>query len=107
MTASIRFDDLPWQTIDPFARQKTIDKGDRVIRLLEFQPGFEEAEFCTKGHIGFVVNGSMQIQFADRIESFRKGDAIYIEAGEEGRHKAVVSAEPVTLLLVEDKVESQ
>lgn len=107
MTASIRFDDLPWQTIDPFARQKTIDKGDRVIRLLEFQPGFEEAEFCTKSHVGFVVSGSMHIQFADRIELFGKGDVIYIEAGEKDRHKAVVEKENVTLLLVEDNNESQ
>ena len=64
----IDFDGKEWKTPFPGSRYKAYRSGDRLVRIAEFTPEFTEADWCEKGHIGYVIEGSMQIDCHGRIE---------------------------------------
>ena len=98
----IDFGTLDWQSALPGARYKAVQKDDRRLRLIEFTKGFIEPDWCTKGHIGFVLSGEMDVEFDGRVVRFSTGDGLMIPKGEENRHKATVITDVVKLILVED-----
>jgi quercetin dioxygenase-like cupin family protein len=81
-------------------RAKSADQGGRQVRLVEFAPGFSEAEWCPKAHVGYVLAGCPEVVFAEGVEVFSQGDALVIPAGD--RHRARVVEGPVRLFLLED-----
>jgi len=96
------FDNVAWEHPLPGCRFKSIVKGNRQIRLLEFTSEFREPGWCTKGHAGIVLEGDLEIDFRGRIEQFPQGSALLIPAGEDGAHKARAVSERALLFLVED-----
>jgi len=103
MTASYRlaFDAMEWETPAPFVRQKRVDLGTKVLRLVEFQRGFVEEEWCTKEHAGYVLEGRMSVAFNNEAIEFEAGDGIDIPPGQTSCHKATPLTERVMLLLFE------
>jgi quercetin dioxygenase-like cupin family protein len=98
----VDFGSMPWDASAPGARAKVYEHGGRRLRLLELGAGFVEPGWCTKGHIGYVLEGRLEIRFGDGVTAFGPGDGLFIPAGDEHRHKARVLAGPVRLVLVED-----
>jgi hypothetical protein len=49
----------------PGMKVKRFEQGDRCLRLVEFREDFHEPDFCTKKHLGYVLEGSCAIHFAD------------------------------------------
>ena len=82
-------------------RHKLHRVGDRVLRWVEYSPDMAP-HWCSKGHIGHIVEGSLEIEFRGSTEVFSQGDALFIPAGPEHAHRAVVMSGPVTALFVED-----
>ncbi|MDQ3803782.1 MAG: phosrestin [Acidobacteriota bacterium] len=100
--ARIDFGKLSWEETSPGARSKAVMRGGRRLRLVEFTEAFVEREWCTKAHAGYVVEGDLEVAFADRVENFTAGDGIFI-GGEEGeRHRARAASPVVRLVLFED-----
>lgn len=98
----IQFNELEWKVQGKGVRTKEYLKGNQKIRIIEFSEGFVEEDWCTKGHIGYVLEGAMRIDFNGRIISYEKGDGLWIEQGEEQKHKVLIQAgESVQLLLFE------
>ncbi len=95
----IDFRRMAWESPAPGIRQKVDVRGKDKIRLVEFSDGFVEAEWCRKGHRGYVVQGSLTLDFNGRETVFREGDGLDIPVGDEFRHKARL-AEGETALLV-------
>ena len=96
-----RFSDLDWQQVSEVAKQKLIDNGEKRVRLLQLQAGFQEQEWCQRGHTGFILHGTLEVEFQDdRVESYSQGDPFLLSAGEP--HKARVSTGKVQLFLVDD-----
>jgi hypothetical protein len=100
-TAPIDFSALPWQSPAPGVRFKAVVRGGQKLRLVEFGRGFVESDWCRKGHVGWVVEGTLQIEFPDGLSTFKTGQGVFLLAGEAERHKAHVVGERVTLVLVE------
>jgi quercetin dioxygenase-like cupin family protein len=99
----IDFEKLGWVEKAPGAREKVVQVEGAKIRLVEFTDEFDEKDWCTKGHIGIVIEGSMNIEFEGRTVEYGKGDGLVIVAGDGGRHKArIVKGGRVILFLVED-----
>ena len=98
----VDFDSLPWQSPLKGARFKAFQQGNRKLRLLEFSRGFVEPDWCTKGHIGYVLEGELDIDFNGTLVRFSAGDGAFIPAGTENQHKAIVVTDVVRLILVED-----
>ena len=98
----IDFGALDWQSPLPGARFKSYEQAGRTLRLLELTEDFVEPEWCTKGHIGYVLEGQMEVDFDGEVVRYSAGDGIFILPGEEHRHLAKVLSEVVRLILVED-----
>ncbi len=96
---SIPFHSTAWEEIQPGVKQKRVVTDDHQIRLVEFDHSFIEKDWCIKGHIGYVVDGEMHIDYDSEILKYECGDAIYIPHGQ--RHKMSVVTQTVTLFLVE------
>lgn len=85
----------------PRMRERSKILGSKKFRLIELLPGFNEKEWCLKGHTAFVVEGEFQTRVRNRTYRWTKQSAFQIIAGtphksiNPGRRKAV-------LFLVED-----
>ena len=98
----IDFDDIDWQHPLPGCRFKLAMRDNRHMRLLEFTREFVEPDWCTKGHSGIVLEGSLEIDFHGTLQHYPQGSGLFIPSGPEGAHKARASSERVVLFLVED-----
>ena len=98
----VDFDKCQWEQPAGGVRFKAFVRDGRRLRLVEFGEGFREDDWCRKGHIGMVLQGRLEVEFDGQVVTFGAGDGVFILAGEQGRHKARVTAGPVRLVLVED-----
>jgi quercetin dioxygenase-like cupin family protein len=101
MSHTIDFAGLDWSVAAPGARFKAFERDGSRVRLLEFTPEFVEADWCRNGHIGVVLEGSLEIDFSGYIERFEPGQALFIPPGEPGKHKAHALSKRVLLFVVE------
>jgi quercetin dioxygenase-like cupin family protein len=98
----IDFDALDWQSTLPGSRFKVHREGARQIRFVEFTAEFVEPHWCEKGHVGLVLDGTLEFDFRGRVISFPLGSGIFIPAGPAGAHKARATTPVARLVLVED-----
>jgi quercetin dioxygenase-like cupin family protein len=100
MTRRIALDSPPQLELAKDVRGQAVVRNGRQIRFVEFATGFSEADWCHKGHVGYVLAGRLEIEFTDAVEVFSAGDALMISADD--KHRARVVDGPVRLFLVED-----
>jgi hypothetical protein len=75
----IPFDNLPWQTSASGVRFKVQRLGARQLRLLEFTRELDHQDWCETGHVGFVLEGTMAVAFAEGAAiTFHAGDGLCI-----------------------------
>ena len=98
----INFDSMDWETPANGVRFKAYPYGDKKLRLVEFSKEFIEPDWCTKGHIGYILEGQMEIDFDGNKEVFGPGDGVFIPAGQEHKHIGRVLTDNVKAILVED-----
>ncbi len=101
----IPFADLPWQTSASGVRFKAQCLDGRKLRLLEFTRELDHPHRCETGHIGFVLEGTMEVAFAESAAvTFQAGDGVCIPAGWADRHRPTARSERVRLIFVEEDV---
>ena len=93
---------LPWIDAAPGVRYKVHAQGGRQLRLVEFAEGFAEASWCTRGHIGYVLAGTGQLQLDRETIRLGPGDGVFLPPGERWKHKLTVTGGSVRVILVED-----
>jgi ethanolamine utilization protein EutQ (cupin superfamily) len=98
----IDFKTIPWETPTVGVRFKAYEQDGRKLRLAEFTKEFVESDWCIKGHIGYVLDGQMEIDFDGKVTMFGPGDGLFIPAGEKHKHKAKVLTDILKIILVED-----
>ncbi|HEX8733981.1 MAG TPA: cupin domain-containing protein [Pyrinomonadaceae bacterium] len=96
----IDFAALEWETSASGLRSKTLERDGKRVRLLEHSRAVREEDWCEKPHVGYVVEGELEINFSGKTEAFRAGEGIFIAAGE--KHKARSLTEKTLLFLVEE-----
>jgi len=99
----IGFDAMEWQEVRDGVRQKVYCEGSRQLRLVEFGEFSHEVWWCEAGHIGYVLQGSLQIDFDGQVLSFAAGDGLFIPAGLATRHRGLNIQPGTRLLMVEDR----
>lgn len=98
----IDFQNMEWENPKPGVAQKVFASGHQKIRLLRFFGDFVEEDWCTNGHVGYVLEGEMKIDFNGTIKIYKKGDGLWIEKGESSKHKASIEkGKYVELILFE------
>jgi quercetin dioxygenase-like cupin family protein len=100
MTRRLALASLPQLEFAKGVRGQAVVRDGRQIRFVEFAAGFREEDWCHNTHIGYVLAGRLEIEFADAVEVFSVGDALMIPADD--KHRARVVEGPVRLFLVED-----
>lgn len=98
----VPFGDIEWQQVRPDVRQKVYCEGNRQIRLVDFGTSDGPEHWCGVGHIGYVLKGSLRIDFNGNVISFKAGDGLFIPAGDIHRHRAVWIEDGTQLLMIED-----
>ena len=93
---------LNWESPVEGVRFKKSLFNEKSIRIVEYTDNFIEPDWCTKGHIGFVISGEFEIDFNVVIIKYKKGDVITIASGEKHKHKANIKSKRVKVFLVED-----
>jgi quercetin dioxygenase-like cupin family protein len=71
------------------------------LRLIEFAPGYEQVSWCENGHMGYVVEGTMETVIEGNKIIFKAGDALVIRPGLKHRSKNIGKTR-VLLFLVDD-----
>ena len=99
----IDFKMIDWESTKPGIRQKSFLEDGQKIRLVEFSDGFSEAEWCTKGHIGYVLEGRIFIYFHGARIEFKACDGLFIPEGESNRHKGVIIKGEKALIILFEK----
>jgi ethanolamine utilization protein EutQ (cupin superfamily) len=98
----IDFETMPWETPAVGVRFKAHERDGRKLRFAEFRKEFVEADWCAKGHIGYILDGRMELDFNGEIVMFGTGDGLFIPAGDKHKHKAKVLTDKLKIILVED-----
>jgi len=96
----IDFESMEWQSPAAGVRFKAYQQDGKKLRLVEFTKEFVELDWCTKGHIGYILDGQGEIDFDGKTIVFSPGDGVFIPAGE--KHKAKVLTDTAKAILVED-----
>jgi quercetin dioxygenase-like cupin family protein len=98
----IDFESMEWEEPACGVKFKAYEQNGQKLRLVEFAKEFVEPDWCTKAHIGYILEGQMQIDFDGNKEVFAPGDGLFIPAGQEHKHKGRVLTDAVKAILVED-----
>ena len=98
----VAFDAIAWDEGRPGVRQKVHCANNRRIRLVEFlsSEGFDH--WCEEGHIGYVLEGGLEIDFSGEIVTFAAGDGLFIPPGSECKHRSPFIQPGTRLLMIED-----
>lgn len=84
----IIFDSLEWSQPAQGARFKAFCDGEHQIRLVEFTSELVEPDWCETGHIGYIVEGELEVDFHGIIVRYPVGSGIFIPKGVKHGHKA-------------------
>lgn len=103
----INFEQISWASQAQGVREKRIEQENQVMRLLEFSYGFTEEEWYTKGHIGYVIEGSFSINFDGNHIHYKQGDGIWINEGKKNKHKAILKEGESVLLVLFENIENR
>jgi len=69
---------------------------------VEYDKSFIEQVWCIIGHMGYVIEGEIEIDFNGENINYRPGDALFILPGEAHQHKLKVISDKAILFMVED-----
>ena len=98
----VDFESVDWQATAPGARHKFVERGGKRIRLVEFADTFVEHDWCPKGHVGYLLDGELEIAFEGRTERFGAGEGFIIRGGGTEKHKARALTPVARMILIED-----
>lgn len=100
----IDFQGMKWESQVSGVRYKAFIRGEHRVRLVEFSEEFSEKDWCTKEHVGYVIDGSISIDFDRKLVNFKSGDGLFIPKGEANKHKGRIAKGEKALIILFEKV---
>lgn len=97
----IDFDEVAWEKPLQGIRCKVFKQGDRQLRLVEYSKEMP-LHWCEKGHYGYILEGTFEIEYQGETIIYQTGDGVFIPDGKEHKHRGRVLSEIVRVLFVED-----
>lgn len=96
-----KFADMAWETTATGVRQKLFKQGEKSLRLLQFDKAMQHPQWCMFGHMGYVLEGTLEVAFERQTVIYRQGDGLIIPPGDADRHKPRAVTASVTLFLID------
>jgi quercetin dioxygenase-like cupin family protein len=101
MNYRVDFVSIAWETLIKGLRHKVMKQGGKQLRLVEYTNEMAP-HWCEKGHVGYVLEGQMEITFENGVLVLNAGDGIFIPSGREHRHLGRALSDVVKVIFVED-----
>lgn len=101
-TVGIDFPSIEWEKWDKpgaVGRVKIVNTQGKRFRMLELPAGFDEENWCLRGHDGYVLEGEFTVLFADREVPCRPGMSFCIPDGVEHRSRGSQSGQTVVVVV--------
>ncbi|MEW6352046.1 MAG: AraC family ligand binding domain-containing protein [Thermodesulfobacteriota bacterium] len=90
-----------WESPMEGVRHKVFSAKGKRLRLVEYTPAMQP-HWCEKGHIGYILDGRLEIEFPQETFVFESGDGLFIPDGPAHRHMARALSDVVRAVFVED-----
>lgn len=97
----IKFDEMEWVEVGDGMRFKRFQKDELQVRLVEWDKAMVHPAWCLKGHIGYIVEGAVEIDVAGTVFLYEAGDVFILPDGEAHKHRPKVLSEKVRFFAVE------
>jgi mannose-6-phosphate isomerase-like protein (cupin superfamily) len=97
----IDFEGMEWEAPMAGIRHKVVRRGGKLLRFVEYSPEMEP-HWCSRGHYGYIIEGSFEVEFEGGVIVYGTGDGVFIPDGEKHCHKARVLSDAVLAVFVED-----
>lgn len=92
---------MEWQRPMAGVRHKILSRNNRCLRLVEYTTDMPP-HWCERGHIGYMLEGEMEIQYESDKHIYREGDGIFIPSGGEHKHRAIILSPVAKVIFVEE-----
>ena len=76
-------------------------QGELQVRLVEWDKAMVHASWCVKGHVGYVLEGVVEIDIAGEVVRYEAGDVLILPEGEAHKHRPKVLSEKMRFFSVE------
>lgn len=98
----IDFNSIPWEIPADGVRFKAYKQKGKQVRLVEFTDQFVETDWCKKGHIVYILEGTLEVNFDGNVVVFKAGDGLCIPEGEKDKHMGKALTKVLKMIFVED-----
>jgi quercetin dioxygenase-like cupin family protein len=89
-----------WEHPIKGVRHKSFDRDNIRLRLVEYSKEMP-LHWCEQGHYGYVIEGRMEIEYANGSVIYDTGDGIFIPDGPEHKHRAKILSEKALVFFLE------
>jgi ethanolamine utilization protein EutQ (cupin superfamily) len=83
-------------------RFKAYKQNGKQVRLVEFTDKFVETDWCKKGHIVYILEGRLEVNFDGNVVVFNTGDGLFIPAGRKNKHMGKALTKIVRMIFFEE-----
>ena len=97
----VDFESMEWEEPIPGVRHKIVVQNATKLRLVEYFQSMEP-HWCSRGHVGMILEGQFEIRYDACTETYGPGDGVLIPSGEDHRHMAVALTDSVRAVFVEE-----
>ncbi|MHA2364073.1 MAG: hypothetical protein ACXAC7_08940 [Candidatus Hodarchaeales archaeon] len=75
----IDFEAIKWNNVAPGFRENNYISKNKNLRLVEFSEDLIEENWCLKGHVGYVLEGVLNINFSGKnITLIKEMEILYL-----------------------------
>jgi len=96
----VDFSKLAWEQPLKGLRQKCLVQNNICLRLAEFSKEIPQ-DWCGNGHTGYVIEGTVELEFESGAVTYHKGDGIFIPDSPEHKHRVRVLSDKALIFFVE------
>jgi quercetin dioxygenase-like cupin family protein len=94
------FAGIEWSFPMEGVRDKCVDQGDQRLRLVEYSQAMPP-HWCSRGHLGYVLEGAIEIEYQTATVTYQPGDGIMIPDGSAHSHRARTITDHALVVFVE------
>lgn len=93
---AVPFTNIAWAEQSPVeccgeagtATAMMVERGDLRVRVVEFSPGYRADHWCAKGHVVFVIEGTLMSDLEDGRSFTTTAGSCFVVGDNDGRHRA-------------------